>query len=162
MNTKTCSTCKDTKDISLFGKNKYSKDKLTSNCLECKNKASREWDKRNSERKRKANKEWYHRVKSEQPDKFPLQRRRAKFKRVYGITLDEYDEMLKSQDYKCVTCGKEHNDTEQEKLRVDHCHATGKVRGLLCHNCNISLGLIKEDIKVLDSLKAYVLKHQTI
>jgi hypothetical protein len=161
MNTKTCSTCKQEKDTSLFGKNKYSKDSLTSNCLECKNKASREWDKRNKERKSTSNREWYHRVKAEQPNKFPKQRREAKFKRVYGITTLEYDEMLQAQDFKCVTCGKEHVDSEKEKLRVDHCHTTQKVRGLLCHHCNVTLGLIKENIEVLEALKSYVLKHQS-
>ena len=162
MKTKICCRCKQEKDISLFGKDKKSKDGLTYPCLSCKNKSARESEKKNPEKKKQRSKEWYHRVKAEQPNKFPKQRREAKFKRVYGITTDEYLEMLQIQNYKCVTCGKEHEETDQEKLRVDHCHTTGKVRGLLCHHCNISLGLLKENIQVLESLKAYVLKHQTI
>jgi len=62
----------------------------------------------------------------------------------YGITLEEYKEMLKSQDNKCAICG-EFNDKVKYGFHIDHCHTTGKVRGLLCHHCNTAIGSLKEN-----------------
>lgn len=80
-------------------------------------------------------------------------------KRVYGITLIDYKAMLDSQNHLCKICGaegflmKEHH---QIKLVVDHCHQSGKVRGLLCHNCNRALGLLKDSPEILLSAKNYL------
>ena len=67
--------------------------------------------------------------------------------RNYGIDLDTYHIMLSEQDDKCAICGDEGfvmKKTGKVKLVIDHCHETGKVRGLLCHNCNRALGLLKD------------------
>ena len=66
-------------------------------------------------------------------------------KKKYGITPDKYDEMLSKQDYKCYICHK-HEDKLDRSLAVDHCHKTGKVRGLLCWNCNIRLGYLENEV----------------
>lgn len=63
--------------------------------------------------------------------------------RRYGITLDDYNKMRKDQNYSCAICGR-HEDKVKGKvgvrpLHIDHCHTTGKVRGLLCGRCNTSL-----------------------
>jgi hypothetical protein len=68
----------------------------------------------------------------------------------FGIGLRQFDEMALKQDYKCLGCG------EVKKLVVDHCHATGKVRGLLCINCNTALGCFCEDIKIMERAKQYL------
>lgn len=74
-------------------------------------------------------------------------------KRNYGITHSQYQEMLKEQDSKCFLCDGPGflMDKAKHKLNlvVDHCHTTGKVRGLLCHNCNRALGLFKDNQEVL-------------
>lgn len=76
----------------------------------------------------------------------------AYLKRNYGIDLDTYYGLLRVQDNKCGICKGEgftmakHHEL---KLVVDHDHETGKVRGLLCHNCNRALGLLKDDKKAL-------------
>lgn len=59
-----------------------------------------------------------------------------RLKRVFGITLDQYDHLLEAQDYRCFICR-----TEPKKMRlaVDHNHHTGEIRGLLCKRCNQSL-----------------------
>jgi len=62
-------------------------------------------------------------------------RRNERFKRRYGITLDDYNEMLKKQSNKCKIC-KISPDNLKRKLCIDHCHETGKIRGLLCDKCN--------------------------
>lgn len=63
------------------------------------------------------------------------QKRRWQRRSRYGLTDDQYKEMLISQRGKCAICG-----DEPQKLHVDHCHNTGAIRGLLCHRCNIRLG----------------------
>ena len=81
-------------------------------------------------------------------------------KRVYGITYRQYRLMHEAQGGLCKICGTEGfvmANHHKMKLVVDHCHATGKVRGLLCHNCNRALGLLKDSIdnlsKAIDYLK---------
>ena len=66
----------------------------------------------------------------------------ARLKKTYGIGLNEYNEMLKNQNGVCAICGKQ-SKTGGSKLHVDHNHATGAVRGLLCYNCNASLALVE-------------------
>lgn len=72
----------------------------------------------------------------------------AYLKRTYGISYDQYLEMLHEQGHVCKLCsGEGFLMAEHHKLKlvVDHCHRTGKVRGLLCHNCNRALGLLQDD-----------------
>ena len=59
----------------------------------------------------------------------------------YGITEEIYNEMLDKQDYSCAIC----NQKSEKNLSVDHCHTTGKIRGLLCQNCNVGLGYFNDD-----------------
>lgn len=71
----------------------------------------------------------------------------AYLKRTYGISYEEYLQMLEEQGHVCAICGEEGfvmKSTHKLKLVVDHCHTTGRVRGLLCHNCNRALGLFKD------------------
>ena len=80
--------------------------------------------------------------------------------RNYKITFRTYRLMLESQNNLCKICGSEgfimNKDRHKMKLVIDHCHSTGKVRGLLCHNCNRALGLFKDSqgslIKAIDYL----------
>lgn len=59
-----------------------------------------------------------------------------RYRKTYGITLEQYDEMFRQQGGACAVCG---SVPKKNRLSVDHDHATGKVRGLLCMNCNIAL-----------------------
>lgn len=68
--------------------------------------------------------------------------------RNYGITLDQYDEMFEKQEGVCKICKKPETSTIKgavKRLAVDHCHSTGRIRGLLCNNCNTAIGLFKEN-----------------
>jgi len=84
-------------------------------------------------------------------DKF----REIQFKRLYGISLEEYDTLFSDQRGKCAIC-----DTHQleldNALHVDHCHTTGKVRGLLCRKCNLILGHSRDDSKLLKLASEYL------
>ncbi len=66
-------------------------------------------------------------------------RRNSQLKAVYGITLDDYNKMLIEQEGKCLICGID-NPRGTKAWHVDHCHVSGKVRGLLCNYCNPRLG----------------------
>jgi len=80
-------------------------------------------------------------------------------KKKYGITTEKYDKMLSEQDYKCYICHK-HEDKLDRSLAVDHCHKTGKVRGLLCGNCNRFLGQIDDNVNIAERLLNYLNKHK--
>ncbi len=85
----------------------------------------------------------------------------SKLKRAYGITFDEYEELLSKQDKKCAICGIDNNGKYRNKPRafaVDHCHTTGKIRGLLCSDCNTGIGLLKDNINFLQSAIKYLNK----
>lgn len=82
-------------------------------------------------------------------------RRHYALKENYGIGLDQYNDMLKQQNECCKICN-QHKDLFDRALAVDHCHATGKVRGLLCKNCNMMLGKAKERIDVLKAAIKYL------
>ena len=83
----------------------------------------------------------------------------AYLRRNYQIVLSDYEAMLMKQQHTCAICGGEgfvmaaHHKL---KLVVDHCHASGKVRGLLCHNCNRALGLLKDSKDNIMRALAYV------
>jgi len=75
--------------------------------------------------------------------------------KMFGITLEDYNRMLKDQDSCCKICGK-HSDDERQALAVDHCHTTGNIRGLLCKDCNTGLGLLKDSIPILQKAIEYM------
>lgn len=79
------------------------------------------------------------------------------------ITLEQYFSMVEKQDNKCGICRKEETcidgrskDKSPRRLSIDHCHRTGKVRGLLCHACNTAIGKFKDDIELLQKAVKYI------
>jgi hypothetical protein len=65
-------------------------------------------------------------------------------KRNYGLNFAEYDAMLESQKGLCAICSSPPPDHHKKRLNIDHCHASGRVRGLLCDACNRGIGLLKD------------------
>ena len=88
----------------------------------------------------------------------------AYYQRNYGITEQQYRKMLEQQDYRCFICDSEGfligKNNHSEKLAVDHCHVSGKVRKLLCHNCNRALGLLRDDPRLLLKSAEYIEAHR--
>lgn len=79
----------------------------------------------------------------------------------YGITKDQWQDMFKSQDGTCAICKQPETlfDSKLQKTRklsVDHCHKTGRVRGLLCGKCNKGIGLLNEDPTLLSNAIDYL------
>ena len=75
----------------------------------------------------------------------------------YGLSPEQYLELYKQQEGKCLICGEKL--PEDKYLCVDHNKETGEVRGLLCSNCNTGLGLFGEDIKRLERAKEYLISN---
>lgn len=80
-------------------------------------------------------------------------------RRNYGMDFKQYEEMLFSQDGKCAICKAEPpKDQHKTRLNIDHCHTTGKVRGLLCDCCNRALGLMRDNTELLGKAIQYLTK----
>ena len=91
------------------------------------------------------------------PDKKKAQAKNSILKTNYGITLEDYNIMLFQQDGCCAICETHHTELKR-KLAVDHNHITGEVRGLLCVNCNLAIGNLKDDITLLKKAIKYLKK----
>jgi len=74
----------------------------------------------------------------------------------YGISQEDYERMLAEQGGVCAICGGDGKEGRFGMLHVDHCHKTGKVRGILCDSCNLALGKFRDDPKVLRRAAEYV------
>jgi ferric-dicitrate binding protein FerR (iron transport regulator) len=84
--------------------------------------------------------------------------RQARLKREYGITPADFDRLLAAQNGCCAICGTD-KPGGMGRFHVDHDHATGRVRGILCHGCNTVLGHSRDDPRVLLAATAYLLKR---
>jgi hypothetical protein len=131
---KACSKCGVAQNLEAFaklGKGRSSPDGRNAQCKTCLNAKGKAW--------RDSKTRVYHRMYR------------------YGLSEDAYYSMLDGQGHKCALCG---NDDPRRKqgFVVDHCHATGKIRGLLCHPCNIALGMLGDDAAGLQRALDYVKK----
>lgn len=93
--------------------------------------------------------------KIDHPEKY----RDVKLRHLYGISLEQYNEMLLAQNNKCAICGRPDNNTSSGKFQsfvVDHRHSDKKVRALLCHNCNKNVGVVE---KHLEAIQNYLKKY---
>lgn len=129
---KTCKKCNNTKALEDFNKKTISYDGHRHECRDCQKEDAKNRYNKNPD----AHKE---RTKTNQ---------RLYTAKKFGLTLDELDTIYKKQDSRCAICG----ITEQDHgkyLAIDHCHQTGKVRGLLCMACNTGLGNFKDRADLL-------------
>ena len=82
------------------------------------------------------------------------QRRRCQQLKHYGITLEAYEKLLELQGGACAICREKFTATPY----VDHCHVTGKVRGLVCRRCNTGLGCFRDDERLMIAAIAHLRK----
>lgn len=137
---KQCKFCLKTKALDEFHKHQTNKDRKMGHCKTCDHVKKQKYKERN-----------YRKTRDIEHD--------CHLRRTYNITLIKYNEMLDQQDNKCAICGV-HKDTLTRGLYVDHCHATGKVRELLCTRCNSVIGYCKENSNNLLNAINYLLKHK--
>lgn len=84
-------------------------------------------------------------------------------KKAFGITLDQFNEMLKAQNGVCAICGQPETDIRRGKLQhlsVDHCHATNVVRDLLCGSCNKGIGYFRDNPGMMRAAADYIERHK--
>lgn len=119
---------------------------------------------RNRKRREYYRKNEEHRLKCIQLSKQYYQKNPLKaiariFKK-YGLTIEDYTKMLKEQKNGCAICNHKFTDTKtfKNRLFVDHCHKTGKVRGLLCSECNFGISKFKDNPKIILSAMRYIEK----
>ena len=112
----------------------------------------KEYRKKNEEKLKANNKKW----REANKEKDVLTMFKARLKRKYDLTIEEYDALLEAQNNCCKVCGTHATNNLKGKLYVDHCHTTGKVRGMLCMKCNSALGLLNDDKELIQKLLDYL------
>ena len=137
---KKCPKCNVIKLPEHFYKNSCSNTGLTSYCKICSSTRGKKWEKANKEKSK--------------------QRGRVdNLKRNYGLTIEDYEKMLNKQNNVCWICKTNNPGKNRSYFTVDHCHATGVVRGLLCAKCNCALGLLNDDPVLFSVAKQYLEKQ---
>jgi hypothetical protein len=95
----------------------------------------------------------------------PLNKEAAFMRRfsTHNLTLDQYHAIAERQDFVCAICGEQPDcqaaNTSNDGFVIDHCHSTGKVRGLVCSNCNVGIGMLKDSAVVAASASRYLSLH---
>lgn len=159
---KICRLCQLEKDESGFYKG-------MGRCRECHKKLCVEWQKQNPDKVKRSRDRWRakpgssekesiasRRWQKRNPEKVNHYNLKSSLKVLYGLSIEDYENLYKLQQGKCAICG-----DWKKRLNVDHNNITGKVRELLCRGCNTSLGSFKESILVLQSAIAYLQKHES-
>lgn len=136
MKNKKCPICGKTKPLSEFHKSKVNKFGRAYRCKQCTSIWSKDYHRKNKEERNKKHQEYY----KNNTDVF----RNKEYKRLYEITLEDYNKMFEEQQGRCAICGK-HVSEFKSNLAVDHCHKSGKIRGLLCVSCNTKLSVVEDN-----------------
>lgn len=155
---KTCTKCLEIKESSEFYPRGDKKGcGLRSHCKLCvTSKVKEDYD---PIKKKEYNAKYYEITQESQREhskKFYQMKGKAnRLKAEYGITLDDYIKMHEDQHGVCAIC-KQPERVKNRVLTVDHCHKTGKVRGLLCFDCNTALGKFKDNTELLETAIGYL------
>jgi len=154
---KQCTKCKRILSLRDFHRNRATKTGYNSWCKTCKNARMRELRTNalteNFEGRRQRDREhcrkFYHTKKGRESS------RRRYLNKAYGLSMEEYNQLFGNQAGKCAICGK-HQTEVNHTLRIDHCHKTGEIRGLLCDHCNKGIGNFLDDIENLQCAIIYL------
>lgn len=182
--TKICSKCRLPKSrLTDFHKKSREKDGLYSQCKVCVSEYTRSYYVKNQEELIAKTKRWHHanpekrkakdlrwraanrekhlEIKRTSWAKYPRTHRNCRYKKHYGITIEEYEAMVVAQNGKCAICESDNHRSRKGvgSWPVDHNHKTGKVRGLLCYKCNSGVGQFDDDPEMLIKAAAYLRKH---
>lgn len=137
MREKHCNRCGETKPVDQFHNDKNRKDGKCPYCRPCNAAQMAKW-------------------RAEHPDRSKQAARRATLRK-YGLTVEDYEKILKSQNGRCAICGTDDpGHTAGRLFDVDHDHDTARVRGLLCQHCNMGLGQFGDDLDRLRKAVKYL------
>jgi hypothetical protein len=138
---KICNTCKEEKDETAFY---FSGNYIYHHCKKCNSEKSKQWYQINKDIKKESSLKWHYKSK-------------------YGLTFEQRQALFDKQEGKCAVCNCDvHLDGTKNATQavIDHCHTSGKVRGVLCNTCNQGLGFFKDDVTVIQNAIKY-LKENT-
>lgn len=158
-----CKRCQIEKPISDFYR-----DVRRYICKKCMYARNLEWRANNLESVRERTKKNISKLRLKDPDAWRLRMRKWRLKQIHGITLDQFVALFESQNGKCGVCdrGLEMSvsylagENRDRIACLDHDHATGRVRGILCNSCNRAIGMLKEDIDILLRAASYLKEHR--
>lgn len=154
---KYCNSCKTTKQISAFGKDKYNKDGWTYFCKICRNIKQKEYNLKNPAIRKKINDRCRQRRKEYYNDPIRKMKQRNVFlKKSFNLTHTDYIKILNTQNGVCGICKKHRLSPRTSYMAIDHCHESNYIRGILCNWCNRAIGLLNEDITVLQNAINYL------
>lgn len=141
-----CRLCRRWEVLSNFHKDLSKKDGFRHECKTCRLKQAREYY---NTAKRKEFVSRYIKLNK-------TRRRNNTLRYMYNLSIEDYEQMLFRQNGKCAICGKVEERKSSPFLCVDHCHKTGKIRGLLCHRCNSAIGKLNDDPELLRKAIVYL------
>lgn len=136
-----CTGCNQMKSLDDFIKSRTGRRGRHSNCKPCVNEWARNYRKTNPEFRKN------HRFHT----------RRWALKTRYGLSVEDFEAMLSRQNGRCAICGQSMNDP-----MVDHCHTTGKIRGILCNRCNLGLGRFKDSVELVERALNYLKNYAIV
>lgn len=142
--TKQCSTCRDVLPLGKFAKDPSRKIGVRSQCAICVSKGNRRSYRKHREKHRAYARGRY------------ATRRDYKLRWSYGISQDIFNELLDAQGGRCAICLTTEPKGKHGQFMVDHDHKTGRVRGLLCHRCNLILGQMGDDLNNVLKFSEYL------
>ena len=143
---KKCTQCLADKEFFEFSLVKNT-DRYRNRCKPCRALNARE--KRKDPKQKKKNKEYKKRTYSKRKVKHLALKQR------YNISIEDFDKILERQNGVCAICFQEEG-FKNRSLAVDHCHTTGKIRGLLCGNCNQGIGNLRDSVNYLQNAIKYL------
>lgn len=142
---KQCSKCERVQPLANFTSRPKTLDGLEYQCKDCRNQSIKEYRASNRSTVRSKSRQWY------------LERTL----RGFGLSLENYQTLLDSQDGRCAICGKLEWYKRPFRLAIDHNHRTGQMRGLLCSHCNKTLGILEKDDWLINAM-AYLEEYNAI
>jgi hypothetical protein len=152
--------CKTEKPLNAFGVHSRRTGVKHCWCRECTNFKAKEWRKKNPKKVAANSKKW----REQNAERAAALRRRGHLKSLYGLSPEDYEKALSEQRGCCAICGAAEHASKtrggQHRFHIDHDHKTGRVRGLLCANCNRMIGQAKESVDVLWEAIAYLEEHK--
>jgi hypothetical protein len=143
---KLCSVCKQSGKYYLRNRGRGRTD-IDSICKPCRIRLSNEWRRKN-------------------PEKYKQQRLRSTrnhfLKKLYGLTLCEWEKLFKKQNKQCAICNSKINFSKKRAWATDHDHKTKKIRGILCYRCNYGLGFFNDSVHLLQLAIKYLQRRPCI
>lgn len=169
--TKACTWCGEVKPLTDYHRNARLKDGLFSHCKPCAlawhrryREANRAKINRAAAERRAADPSYKERSRQwrEANRESQAAKKRARNTRALGVEPEEYQRMLASQGGVCAICRQPERHPRKTRLSIDHCHSAGKVRGLLCSECNTGIGKFKDTPDLLVAAATYLLTNKPV